>query len=86
VAKALDGLPNVKAERVWERNGPWMRLRITLGDALGTSVAGVSEKLKAGDPSVWVRAEGDALYVAVHTLREGEEKVVANRLYKVLSE
>jgi hypothetical protein len=41
--------------------------------------------LREGDPAIWVRAEGDDLFVAVHLLDDGEVQIVADRLHQILS-
>jgi len=40
--------------------------------------------LRAGEPSVGTRSEGDALVIGVWMMRPGEEKIVARRLREVL--
>ena len=85
IQTALADLPHVRAENDWEEvGGPWMHLRITVDPAAGRSHAEICELLKSGDPAVWVRLEDDALRVAVHTLRAGEEQIVARQLRNVL--
>jgi len=86
ISEGLAGLPHVKAEELWERQGPWMRLRIALDEAaLGKTATSVGQELKEGDPSIWVRVEGNTLFIAAHTLSDGEEKVIAERLRALLS-
>jgi seryl-tRNA(Sec) selenium transferase len=86
VSQGLAGLSHVKAEELWERQGPWMRLRITLDEAaLGKTAASVGQALKEGNPSIWVRVEGNNIFATVHALNEGEEKIVAERLRDLLS-
>ena len=44
------------------------------------------EELKAGNPSIWVREqEGDSFIIRMPTLKEGGEKVIADRLREILS-
>ena len=50
--------------------------RLTAADVVG--------KLRAGEPSIGTRSEGDALIVGVWMMRPGEEKIVARRLRDVL--
>jgi L-seryl-tRNA(Ser) seleniumtransferase len=86
IANGLVGIPHVKAERVWERNGPWMRLCVTLDEGpLGKTAASVGEALREGDPSIWVRVEGNQIHVAAHNLQEGEDRLVAGRLRQLLT-
>jgi uncharacterized pyridoxal phosphate-dependent enzyme len=50
--------------------------RVTAADAVA--------KLRAGEPSIGTRSEGDALVVGVWMMRPGEDKVVARRVREVL--
>ncbi len=88
IAEGLAGIPHANTQRIGERRGPWwMRLRIDLDEAvLGKTAASIGEALKEGDPSIWVRVDGNQMYVGVHTLREGEDKVVAERLCQLLTQ
>jgi len=86
IAQALAGLPHVTSERIWPRQGPWMQLRVAFDETkLGKTAASVEKILKDGDPSVKVRVEGDQILLAAHTLKEGEDTIVAERLRQVLS-
>lgn len=87
IAEGLAGIPHVKAQRMWERRGPWKQLRIDLDEAaLGKTAASIVEALREGDPSIWVDVDGNQMYVGVHTLREGEDKVIAERLRQLLTQ
>jgi L-seryl-tRNA(Ser) seleniumtransferase len=85
IASALEGLPHVTAEPTWPRRGPWMQLRVSLAPDAGTTVAAVERELREGTPSVWVRLDDDVVNVVVHTLMEGEDAIVGERLREVLS-
>jgi L-seryl-tRNA(Ser) seleniumtransferase len=50
----------------------------------GLSPADVVTALRDGEPSIAIRAEGDALVIGVWMMRPGEEKIVARRLREVL--
>ena len=50
--------------------------RITPADAVNS--------LRAGEPSIGARSEGDAVVIGVWMMRPGEEKIVARRLREVL--
>ena len=81
IAQALERLPYVKTERVWPRQGAWMRLAVTCDETrLGKSLASVREILRKGDPSVRVRWEDGQVQIAVHTLKDGEDEIVAERV------
>jgi L-seryl-tRNA(Ser) seleniumtransferase len=40
--------------------------------------------LRAGEPSIGTRSEGDALVIGVWMMQPGDEKIVARRLRQVL--
>ena len=55
-------------------------------EGLGMDANGVAAKLDEGDPCILVNVDGDdTLGINVHTLNEGEEHVIAERLSGVLS-
>jgi L-seryl-tRNA(Ser) seleniumtransferase len=86
ITDGLAGLPHVAASNTWEEETfAWMRLRIRLSPALGKTAQQVADELRAGDPSVWIRVEGDDLFVVVHTLREEEVTIVRDRLAAALA-
>jgi L-seryl-tRNA(Ser) seleniumtransferase len=81
IAQALERLPYVKTERVWPHQGAWMRLSVTCDETrIGKSLASVCEILRKGDPSVRVRLEDGQIQIAVHTLKDGEDEIVAERV------
>ena len=87
IAEGLASIPRANAQRMWERWGPWKRLRIDLDEAaLGKTTASIVEALREGDPSIRVFVVGNQMYVAVHNLREGEDKVIAERLRQLLTQ
>ena len=87
IAEGLAGVPHVKAQSIRERRGPWKRLRIDFDEAaLGKTVASIGEALREGDPSIWVGVDGNQMNVGVHTLREGEDKVITERLRQLLTQ
>lgn len=84
ITQALEGLPYVTTERIWPRQGAWMHLRVTCDEArMGKTLVSICETLGDGDPSVRVVLEDDQIQVAVHTLKEGEDEIVAERLREV---
>ena len=86
ITRALEGLPYVKTERIWPRQGPWMHLRVTCDEAhMGKSLASVRDILTEGDPSVRVGLEDGQIQIAVHTLKDGEDEIVAERVREVFS-
>ena len=52
--------------------------------AKGMTASDVVSGLRAGEPSIGTRSEGDALVVGVWMMRPGDEKIVARRLREVL--
>ena len=90
IAKGLAGIPHVKTQSVWiggKYREPWKNLRIDLDEATqGKTAASIGETLREDDPSIWVRVNGNQIYVAPHTLREGEDKVIAERLRQLLTQ
>ncbi len=86
IMDGLSDLPHVTARNVWdEESAAWMRLRVAFdGNALGKTASDVAAALKAEDPSVWVRVEGDDIVVVPHTLGEGETAIVRDQLRAAL--
>ena len=86
IAQALEGIPDVTVERIWPRHGPWMHLRVTCDEArTGKTPGSVSKTLADGDPSIRVDLEDNQIQIAAHTLKEGEDRIVGERLRKVFS-
>jgi hypothetical protein len=52
--------------------------------ATGLTATGAVNALRAGEPSIGTRSEGDALVIGVWMMQPGEEKIVARRLRQVL--
>src|SRR5436190_13944522 len=52
--------------------------------ARGITAADAVNSLRAGEPSIGTRSEGDALVIGIWMMRPGEEKIVARRLREVL--
>jgi L-seryl-tRNA(Ser) seleniumtransferase len=52
--------------------------------ARGITPTDAVNRLRAGEPSIGTRSEGDALVIGVWMMRPGEEKIVARRLREVL--
>ena len=50
-----------------------------------TAIATIEEELDAGSPRIWLASEGDdTLAINVHTLNEGEDRTIAERLRDAL--
>ncbi|MCC6168628.1 MAG: DegT/DnrJ/EryC1/StrS family aminotransferase [Caldilineaceae bacterium] len=87
IARRLADLPHVTTRNLWpEEQGPWMRLHVAYPvERVGKNSQEIAVALKAGNPSIWVRPEGEGLTVEVHTLRPGEEQIVADALHRYLA-
>jgi uncharacterized pyridoxal phosphate-dependent enzyme len=89
-AEAIRGgvatVPGIKAEIfVPEVANHVPRVRISWDAAAkGIAPADAVNGLRAGEPSIGARSEGDALVIGVWMMRPGEEKIVARRLREVL--
>ncbi len=82
----LDGITHLTAERHLEDNSLSNGVMLTIDEGgLGKTAAQVVEELKAGDPSIWTRARGNRLRIAVAHLVEDEVDIVVDRVRKVMS-
>jgi L-seryl-tRNA(Ser) seleniumtransferase len=71
----------------YPQDAPAEALMLTIDPAkAGKSAQDVIDELKAGNPSIWVRElpEDNSLAIRMLTLREGGEKVIAQRLREIL--
>jgi L-seryl-tRNA(Ser) seleniumtransferase len=86
ITSALAGLPHVTAETIWDpQRDAWMRLQIGIDSGkTGKTAATVVQALRDGEPSIWLRNEGEHINLMVHTLHDDEVAIVANRLREVL--
>ena len=89
-AEAIRGgvaaLPGVKAEVfVPEVANHVAHVRVSWNAAArGLTAADAVNALRAGEPSIGTRSEGDALVIGVWMMQPGEDKIVARRLRQVL--
>src|SRR5438105_10179265 len=86
IRNGVAGVPGVKGDIfVPEVANHVPHVRISWDAAAkGMTPADVVNRLRAGEPSIGTRSEGDALIVGVWMMRPGEEKIVARRLRDVL--
>lgn len=85
IMSSLDGIPHLSVARHIEDNSLSNGVMLTIDEGgLGKSAAQVVDELKAGDPSIWTRATGNRLRIAVAHLIEDEVDIVINRVRKVL--
>jgi D-glucosaminate-6-phosphate ammonia-lyase len=80
---ALKGVPNLEIRL---DGCPVSGLRVVVEEkAAGKTATEVAAELQAGNPSIWVHLEGDAITISVSTLVDGDELVVADGLKRVLA-
>src|SRR5262245_30169260 len=86
VRASVAGIPGVRAEVfVPEVANHVPHVRISWDAAArGLTAADAVNKLRAGEPSIGTRSEGDAVVVGVWMMRPGEAKIVGRRLGDVL--
>lgn len=85
IERALAGIPSVSSEVVRYDNFTQMGLHIALERAAqGGNAQQVADALLDGSPRVRVNVEGDTIIVIAHTLSDGEEHVVAERMRTAL--
>jgi uncharacterized pyridoxal phosphate-dependent enzyme len=86
IRSSVAAVPGVKAEIfVPEVANHVPHVRITWDTATrGMTATDAVNKLRAGEPSIGTRSEGNAVVVGVWMMRPGEEKIVARRLREVL--
>ena len=86
LVELLGDIPHVTLQQGWFGQIPWMQLRVVLDEeALGMTVTQAADALKALQPSIWTRPDGDALSIAVITLQPGEEQLVSRGVRQVLT-
>ena len=89
IERGLQGIPNVLGTKVLHvPRHPGVTLHLVLNTTgLGKNAQQVARELQDGNPCIRVLSEGDdTINVNVHTLNEGEERVVADRLRSVLTD
>ena len=87
ISQVLEGLPGVSTEIIYaERSHTLSSLHVTVDEAtVGQNAEQVNDALDAGTPRIRANASGDNVVISAYTLREGEERIVANRLKEVLA-
>jgi uncharacterized pyridoxal phosphate-dependent enzyme len=86
IRAGVAALPGVKAEIfVPEVANHVAHVRVSWDAAArGLTAADAVNALRAGEPSIGTRSEGDALVIGVWMMQPGEDKIVARRLRQVL--
>lgn len=87
ITEALEDLPHIATDKAWNPNREaWIQLQIQVEGADETKLQAICQRLRDGDPSIWLRPTPtkDRIAVMVNTLQPGETEVVAQRLREVL--
>ncbi len=88
ILNGLEGAPNIREAKVVEvSRHPGVTLHVVLDSAtLGKTAQEVADELYAENPRIRVLRQGkDTLNVNVHTLNDGEDRIVADGLRRVLT-
>jgi seryl-tRNA(Sec) selenium transferase len=80
--EALRGIAGIE---LIPQGDPVTGLRIALGDELGKTGVELADALQDESPSIWVRAEADAITLSMVTIVDGDEQVIAERLRDLLT-
>lgn len=86
--RGLEGAPNLRSAPMVRNKNFWgVTLNVEIDvEGLGMDANGVAALLDEGDPCILVNVDADdTLGINVHTLNEGEEHVIAERLSGILS-
>ena len=83
VIEALEGADGVQVKRFVARTVPQARISVDPARA-GIDATALGARLAAGDPSIRLGRDGDALLFNPHMMGEGEAEQVAGRLRAVL--
>jgi len=75
-------IPGIEMEPSAE-NAQVANLTVKVG-ALGKDGNVIATQLRQGNPSIWADADGDAVWFSMHTLADGDEAVIAQRLSAIL--
>jgi L-seryl-tRNA(Ser) seleniumtransferase len=89
IVDALQGMPGIEeAFRLSDREPPVASardgVRIVLAPGASKTADAVFEALRDGEPSIWVRPNGNQVNVSVGFLNDGDAEVIARRLREVL--
>ena len=89
IAEAIQSIDGVQTEikDKGQRASPDIapRAYITVADSQRKTPQQVIHELRAGDPAIAVRQDGDAILIDSMTLMPGEAEIIANRLVEVLA-
>ena len=88
IRAALAGIPGVEASAVPHESYLITRLQVRIGPDASKAARHVLDELDAGSPRIRVGVDPDdegVLFVVPHTLSEGEDAIVGDRLRAVLT-
>jgi len=87
IEQGLRGLEGVQTKIVNNKRFWAVTLQVTLDTNItGQTAQDIADKLDKGNPRIWVMSEGrDTLTINVHTLNQGEESIIADRLREIIS-
>lgn len=87
IEQGLRGLEGVQTKIVNNKRFWAVTLQVILNTNItGQTAQDVADKLDKGNPRIWVMSEGrDTLTINVHTLNQGEESIIADRLREIIS-
>lgn len=87
IEEALQGVSHVQETKVVrDKSHTLADLQVVLKSTLGKNAEQVASELDAGNPRIRVGIHGDdAITINAHTLNEGEEYIIADRLRTLLS-
>ena len=83
--EALGGIPQVRTEQWFVNRYCSMQMNVILDEAaLGKTAVQVKQELMAGDPAIFVFADENKLVLAVDSMDDGDEHILAWRLRDLL--
>ena len=83
--EALGGIPQVRTEQFFINRYCSMQMNVILDEAaLGKTAVQVKQELMAGDPAIFVFADENKLVLAVDSMDDGDEHILAWRLRDLL--
>lgn len=90
IVKHLKDVQNIKVEKImpdlnryWSHH--WPRAQVTLNErALGLTAKKIAEKLREGDPIVWLNQVDNKLIVNPFGLLDGDEEIIVERIKEII--
>lgn len=88
IAEGIRPYTNIKIEIVEENSRVWDWLKLSFDESVvQQSSKSIEKTLAEGDPPIWIwrNKKRGSMLIAAHTLRDGEEYIVRDRLSEVFS-